>query len=165
MGGGGIHAGGGSLAPSYAAMPPMSSPLGPSDIPTVLREARTIAVVGCSPRGFQTSHRIARYIQGAGYEMVPVNPNHDEILGATCYPDLVSIPESVEIDVIDVFRRPEFVADVVRDAADRAERTGQKPVVWTQIGVHSDEAEALAEEAGLPYVRNRCLMVDHAALG
>ncbi len=131
---------------------------------TALRSARTIAVVGCSPRSFQTSHRIARYIQNAGYQMVPVNPNHDEILGETAYPDLVSIPDDVEIDIVDVFRRPEFTADVVRDAADRAERTGQRPLIWTQIGVHSPEAERLAAEANLPYIANRCLMIDHAAL-
>ena len=63
-----------------------------------------------------------------------------------------------------MFRRPEFAADVVRDAADRAERTGQRPVIWTQVGVSSPEAERLAAEAGLPYVADRCLMVDHAAL-
>ena len=130
----------------------------------VLRQTRTVAVVGCSPRAFQTSHRIARYIQDAGMTMIPVNPNHAEILGETAYPDLVSIPETVEVDVVDVFRRPEFAAAVVRDAADRAERTGQRPVIWTQIGVSSPEAEALAEAAGLPYVKDRCLMVDHAAL-
>ena len=134
------------------------------DVAALLRAARTIAVVGCSPRGFQTSHRIARYIQGAGFEMIPVNPNHDEILGATAYPDLVSIPDDVQIDIVDVFRRPEFAADVVRDAADRAERTGHRPAIWTQIGVSSPEAEQLAADAGLPYVANRCLMVDHAAL-
>ena len=137
----------------------MSSP----DPTAVLRATRTVAVVGCSPRAFQTSHRIARYIQDAGFEMVPVNPNHDEILGVTAYPDLVSIADDVEIDVVDVFRRPEFTADVVRDAIDRAERTGQRPVIWTQIGVHSSEAERLAAEAGLPYIADRCLMVDHAA--
>ena len=134
------------------------------DIRQVLRSAKTIAVVGCSPRAFQVSHRIARYIQDAGFEMIPVHPHHDEVLGATAYPDLVSIPDSVEVDVVDVFRRPEFAADVVRDAADRAERTGQRPVIWTQIGVSSPEAERLAAEAGLPYVADRCLMVDHAAL-
>ncbi len=142
-------------------MPVTSSP----DIPAALRSARTIAVVGCSPRGFQTSHRIASYIQRVGYQMIPVNPNHDEVLGETAYPDLVSIPDDEEIDIVDVFRRPEFTADVVRDAADRAERTGQRPLVWTQLGVHSPEAERLAAEAGLPYVADRCLMVDHAALG
>ncbi len=141
-------------------MPPASSP----DIASVLRGARTIAVVGCSPRGFQTSHRIARYIQNAGFQMIPVNPNHDEVLGETAYPDLDSIPDDVSIDVVDVFRRPEFTADVVRDAARRSERTGDRPLIWTQIGVHSDEAERLAEAASLPYVADRCLMVDHAAL-
>ncbi len=130
----------------------------------VLEGATTVAVVGCSPRGFQTSHRIARYIQEVGLTMIPVNPHHDEILGETCYPDLVSIPTDIEIDIVDVFRRSEFTADVVRDAADRAERSGNKPVIWTQIGVHSQEAERLALEADLPYIANRCLMVDHAGL-
>ncbi|MDT0630699.1 CoA-binding protein [Rubrivirga sp. S365] len=138
----------------------MSSP----DLADALRSARTIAVVGCSPRGFQTSHRIAQYIQRAGYQMVPVNPNHDEILGETAYPDLASIPDDVVVDIVDVFRRSEFTADVVRDASSRMERTGQTPLIWTQLGVHSAEAERLAAEAGLPYVANRCLMVDHAAL-
>lgn len=149
------------MAPSYATTPMPSSP----DIASVLRGARTIAVVGCSPRGFQTSHRIARYIQSAGFRMVPVNPNHDEVLGEPAYPDLISIPDDVEIDVVDVFRRPEFTPDVVRDAIARAERTGDRPVIWTQIGVHAPEAQQLADEAGLPYVSDRCLMVDHAALG
>ena len=148
------------MARSYATTPMPSSP----DPAAVLRDARTIAVVGCSPRASQTSHRIARYIQGAGFAMVPVNPYHGEILGETAYPDLVSIPDDVVVDVVDVFRRPEFTADVVRDAADRAERTGQRPVIWTQLGVSSPEAARLADEAGLPYVTDRCLMVDHAAL-
>ena len=152
---------GGSLDPSYVTTPMQSSP----DIAAVLRDARTIAVVGCSPRGFQTSHRIARYIQDAGIRMVPVNPHHDEVLGEAAYPSLDAIPDDVEVDVVDVFRRPEFVPDVVRDAAARAERTGRRPVIWTQIGVHSPEAQRLAGEAGLPYVADRCLMIDHAALG
>jgi predicted CoA-binding protein len=134
------------------------------DVAALLRSARTVAVVGCSPRAFQVSHRIARYIQDVGFRMIPVNPHHDEILGERAYPDLVSIPDDVEVDVVDVFRRPEFTAGVVRDASDRAERTGRRPAIWTQIGVSSPEAEALAAEAGLPYVADRCLMVDHAAL-
>ena len=144
----------------YAATPPVSSP----DLPALLRSARTVAVVGCSPRAFQVSHRIARYLQDAGFRMIPVHPHHDEVLSERAYPDLVSIPEDVEVDIVDVFRRPEFTADVVRDAASRAARTGRRPTVWTQIGVSSPEAARLAAEAGLPYVADRCLMVDHAAL-
>ena len=134
------------------------------DLKTILSSARTIAVVGCSPRGFQTSHRIAQYIQNVGLRMVPVNPHHDELLGERCYPDVQSIPAEVEIDIVDVFRRSEFTEGVVNDVAERAAETGQRPVVWTQLGVHSEAAELAAEEAGLPYVANRCLMVDHAAL-
>ena len=134
------------------------------DLQSVLSSARTLAVVGCSPRGFQTSHRIASYIQNVGLTMVPVNPYHDEILGATCYPNVQSIPEDVEIDIVVVFRRAEFTEDVVNDVAERAAETGQRPVIWTQLGVHSDAAERAAADAGLPYVANRCLMVDHAAL-
>ena len=129
-----------------------------------LATAQTIAVVGCSPRGFQTSHRIARYLQHAGYRVIPVNPNHDEILGETAYPDLQSIPPEVEIDIVNVFRRSEHTRGVVADTAERAEATGQRPLVWTQLGVHSPEAEALAEKESLPYVAERCIMVDHSAL-
>lgn len=137
----------------------MSSP----DFQDALRHARTIAVVGCSPRAFQTSHRVARYLQAVGYRIVPVNPHHTEILGEPAYPDLVAIPEDVEIDIVNVFRRAEHTPGVVQDAIDRMERTEQRPLIWTQLGVHHPEAERLAVAAGLPYVANRCLMVDHAA--
>ena len=138
----------------------MSSP----DFQDALRRARTIAVVGCSPRTFQTSHRIARYLQGVGYRIVPVNPHQAEILGEVAYPDLVSIPESCVVDIVNVFRRPEYTPGVAQDTADRAERTGQSPLIWTQLGVHHPDAERIAREAGLPYIANRCIMVDHAAL-
>ena len=138
--------------------------MSPDRLRDAIRSARTVAVVGCSPRAFQTSHRIARYLQGAGLRIVPVNPHHDEILGEAAYPDLQSIPADVELDIVDVFRRPEFTEGVVRDAAARAEATGRRPLVFTQIGVHSPEAEAAAAAAGLPYVADRCLMVDHRAV-
>lgn len=139
-------------------------PLGSEALRDALTSARTIAVVGCSPRAFQTSHRIAQYILDAGYRMVPVNPHQTEILGEPCYPSLEAIPDDVRIDIVNVFRRAEHTAGVVADAAARAARTGERPLIWTQLGVHSPEAERLAGEAGLPYVANRCLMVDHAAL-
>ena len=134
------------------------------EIKDALQRARTIAVVGCSPRGSQTSHRIAQYLQGAGYRVIPVNPYHEEILGEPCYPDLQSIPEDVEVDVVNVFRRPQFTPGVVEDAVARGAATGDRPLIWTQIGVHNPEAQRLAEAAGLPYVANRCIMVDHRML-
>lgn len=132
------------------------------DLQTVLQDAKTIAVVGCSPRPSHTSHRIARYMQDAGYRIVPVNPYHEELLGEPCYPSLLDIPEDVHIDIVNVFRRPQFTEGVVQDTVDRAERTGERPLIWTQLGVHAQPAQVLAEKHGLPYLANRCLLVEHA---
>ncbi|MFP4228160.1 MAG: CoA-binding protein, partial [Salinivenus sp.] len=112
----------------------------------------------------RTSHKIARYLQHRGYRIVPVNPNYDEVLGEPCYPDLPSVPSDVEIDVVDIFRAPQHTADMVRSAIERMKQTGQRPVIWTQLGVSSSEAEELAAEADLPYVRNRCLKVAYDRL-
>ena len=141
-------------------MPGAQSP----DLQRVLETADTIAVVGCSATPTRTSHKIARYLQGRGYRIVPVNPNYDEVLGEPCHPDLPSIPADVELDIVDIFRRPEHTADMVRSAIARANQTGERPVIWTQLGVSSSEAKDLAAEAGLPYVRNRCLKIEHDRL-
>jgi len=141
-------------------MPDVQSP----DFRTILDTADTIAVVGCSTTPTRTSHKIARYLQARGYRVVPVNPNYDAVLGEPCYPDLPSIPAGVELDVVDIFRRPEHTADMVRSAIVRTEQTGEQPVIWTQLGVSSPEAKELAEEAGLPYVRNRCIKIEYDRL-
>ena len=132
------------------------------DIKTLLDEAKTIVVVGCSPRASRTSHRIARYLQDAGYRVIPVNPHHDELLGERCYPDMLSIPADEPIDIVNVYRRPQFTEAVVEDTADWSERADRKPVIWTQIGVSSKEAQRRAEAAGLPYLANRCILVEHS---
>ncbi len=129
------------------------------DLGSILQSAQVIAVVGCSGRSTRTSHKIARYMQKRGYRIIPVNPNYDEVLGETCYPDLPSVPDDVDIDIVDIFRRPQHTAEMVRTAIERMEDTGQRPVIWTQLGVSSSEAEDLAEDAELPYVRNRCIKV------
>lgn len=134
------------------------------DLEEVLRTARTIAVVGCSARPGRTSHGISRYLKEQGYRMIPVNPHHDEVHGEPCYPDLQQIPGDVQVDLVNVFRNPRYTDGVVEMAIARAEAQGTRPVIWTQIGVSSAEAERRATEAGLPYVRNRCILVEHARL-
>ena len=141
-------------------MPDVQTP----DLQSVLETAETIAVVGCSATPTRTSHKIARYLQARGYRIVPINPNYDEVLGETCYPELPSVPTDVTIDIVDIFRRPEHTADMVRSAIEQVEQTGERPVIWTQLGVSSSEAEELAAEAGLPYVRNRCIKIEHDRL-
>ena len=134
------------------------------DLKHILEAARTIAIVGCSPRVTRTSHRIGRYLQEAGYTIVPINPHHDRLLGEPCYPDLLHVPEDTHIDIVNVYRQPRFTEGVVQDTADRAERTGERPFVWTQLGVSSEPARSLAAEHDLPYLANRCIMVEHARL-
>jgi uncharacterized protein len=115
--------------------------------------ARRIAVVGLSDDPSRPSFRVASYLLAAGKEVIPVNPRCQRVLGLTCHPSLAAAPGP--IDLVDVFRRPEFCADVVRDAIVAGARG-----VWLQSGIVSDEARELAGRAKLDYVEDRCLMVD-----
>ena len=132
------------------------------EITSILKSAKTIAVVGCSDRPSRTSYAIYKYMKQQGYEMIPVNPDHEWCDEDRCYPDLLAIPDDVEIDIVTIFRNPRYTADMVNIAVQRAEKTGRKPVIWTQLGVSSRQAEQIAQEAGLPYVKNRCIMVEHS---
>lgn len=131
----------------------------------ILRSARTIAVVGMSPTPSRTSYAIGRYLMESGFRVLPINPTCASVDGVPCYPNLASVPDEVAIDIVTIFRQPKYTAGVVREVLERAARTGEKPAIWTQIGVSSQEAERLAREAGFPYVANRCIMVEHTRMG
>lgn len=126
-------------------------------IEDILRECRTVAVVGLSPNPSRPSHGVAAYLQSQGYRIVPVNPMIDEALGERSYPDLESIPFRVEL--IDVFRRSEEVPPV----AEQAIRVGAD-ALWLQLGVIHHEAAARAAEHGLDVVMDRCTAIEHRAL-
>jgi len=123
----------------------------------LLRNAKRIAVVGVSDKSFRDSHRIARYLQQAGFEMLPVNPLLSEVLGQKVYASLAEIPEPV--DIVNVFRRSEEVPDLVEQAI----AVGAK-AIWLQLGVIHEAAAEKARAAGLAVVMDRCIMVDHARL-
>lgn len=123
-------------------------------ITELLRTARTIAVVGLSSKKARPSHGVTDYMQHAGYRIIPVNPNEAEVLGEKAYPDLDSVPE--KIDIVDIFRRSEFVSDIV----DAAIRIGAR-AVWMQEGVVDVEAAARARKAGLIVVMDRCILKEH----
>ena len=127
------------------------------DIRRLLREARRIAVVGCSPKSYRPSHEIAEFLIDRGYEVVPVNPGHSSLLDRPCYPRVSAIPEPV--DLVDVFRRSELVAPVIDDAIAAHARA-----IWLQDGIRDDEAAARARAAGLIVVQDRCIMRDHLTL-
>ena len=124
----------------------------PELIRRVLIASKTIAVVGCSPKPDRDSHRVAEYLIGKGYDVIPVNPGAAEILGRKCYPDLASVPR--KIDIVDVFRAPEHAPA----AADGAISAGAE-CLWLQEGVVHEEAARRASDAGLYVVMNRCIKV------
>jgi uncharacterized protein len=124
------------------------------DIRFALEETRTWAVVGCSPDPGRDSHRIAALLQRRGFRVIPVNPAASEILGERCFATVRDIGEPV--DVVDVFRRPEFCPEV----AEQAAAAGAK-ALWLQLGIVSPEARAIAERAGMEYVENACTAVVH----
>jgi hypothetical protein len=134
------------------------------DLKQILASARTIAVVGCSNRPGRTSYNIARYLQQVGYRVVPINPTIAEALGEQAWPNLAAVPATLRLDVVNVFRRPQYTAGVVAEALERIHQTGEHLTVWTQLGVSSQEAEQLSAEAGLPYVANRCILIEHQRL-
>ena len=134
------------------------------DLKAHLTHASTIAVIGCSAHPYRTSHGIARYLMNAGYEVIPVNPNYEHVLGQVCYPDLQHLPDDLHLDIVNVFRAAAYTADAVQDTITWAEAHGARPLIWTQIGVSSRQAETLAQQAGLPYVAERCIMVEHRRL-
>ena len=125
----------------------------------LLREARTVAVVGLSPKPERPSHGVARYLQRAGYRIVPVNPGHDEILGERSYRTLADAARDHAIDIVDVFRRSEYAGAVVDEAI-----AIRPKLVWLQLGVVDEAARARAEGAGIPIVMDRCLAIDHRQL-
>lgn len=123
-------------------------------IAELLTSARTIAVVGLSSRRARPSYSVSEYMQSAGYRIIPVNPQESEVLGEKAYPDLDSVPEPV--DIVDVFRRSDFVPEVVEAAI----RIGAK-AVWMQEGVVHEEAAERARAAGLTVVMDRCILKEH----
>lgn len=134
------------------------------DIARIAAETRTIAVVGLSPNPARPSHGVARYLQGMGWRIIPVNPGHagEEILGETTYATLSDIPADARVDMVDIFRRSETVPEIV----DEALRVlpGLK-TVWMQIGVVNEAAAEKARAAGKTVVQDRCPKIEFPRIG
>jgi predicted CoA-binding protein len=126
-------------------------------IKEILEKYKTIAVVGLSSQTWRPSYSVSRYMQSAGYRIIPVNPNEREVLGERAYASLDDVPEPIEI--VDIFRRPEYVPDIVEAAIRRQAR-----VIWMQLGVINQAAADRAIAAGLEVVMDRCILVEHRAL-
>jgi hypothetical protein len=127
----------------------------PLTILGILRSARTVAIVGLSPDELRASNFIGFYLRRHGYRVIPVNPRVPEVFGETSYPSLSQVP--VPIDVVDVFRRPDAVPEIAREAV-----AVKAKALWLQFGVISTDGARIAEEGGLKVVMDRCMKVEHA---
>lgn len=123
----------------------------------ILEGTKTIAIIGLSDKPDRYSHQVAAYLQKKGYRIIPINPSVTEVLGERAYPTLHDVPRDITIDVIDVFRKPEFVPTHVMEAVQR----GDVHTVWLQEGVTNRHAEEYAREHGLHVVSDMCMMKVH----
>jgi predicted CoA-binding protein len=128
-----------------------------ADVRRIL-EYSTVAVVGCSSTPGKDAHEIPKYLQAQGYEIIPINPTAEEVLGRPAYDSLSDVKE--DIDIVDVFRPSPEVAGIVDEALARDD----VEVIWLQLGIHDDDAVARAEEAGLRVVQDRCMKPEHQRL-
>jgi predicted CoA-binding protein len=126
-------------------------------IERIYKESKTIAVVGASDNPKRPSHDVARYLQAQGFKIIPVNPALTELFGEKSYPDLLSIPE--QVDVVDIFRNPEAVPEIVEQAIAK-----KVQVVWMQPGAENMQAAERAMEAGLEVIMGVCMMREHRVL-
>lgn len=125
-------------------------------IAELLTRSKTIAVVGLSSNPLRPSHGVTAYMQSHGYRIIPVNPNIDECLGEKAYPSLRDVPQ--KIDIVNIFRRPEFVEEIVDEAIRM-----KVPAIWMQEDVIHEKAAEKARRAGIFVVMDRCILKDHRA--
>lgn len=129
------------------------------DLKAVLCHSKTVAVVGISPKPDRPSYLVAAYLQAEGYRIIPVRPGAEEILGEKVYHSLTEIPNDIEIDIVDIFRKSEDVPPVVEEAIQRGAK-----VVWMQEGIFNAGAASRAEAAGIKVVMDRCLKKERQRL-
>ncbi|MCZ6503530.1 MAG: CoA-binding protein [Gammaproteobacteria bacterium] len=123
----------------------------------ILDESKTVAMVGLSGNWYRPSYFAAKYLLDHGYQVIPVNPNYDEVLGQKCYPDLAAVPHKV--DIVDLFQRSEDVPKFIQPAIDIGAR-----VLWLQLGIVNEDAASKARDAGLEVVMDRCMKIEYARL-
>ncbi|HEU5234699.1 MAG TPA: CoA-binding protein [Terriglobales bacterium] len=131
-------------------------PIVSDEIGELLGRVKTIAVVGLSSDPMRPSFGVSQYMQRKGYRIIPVNPNESSVLGEKAYSTLSEVPE--KIDVVDVFRRPEFVPEIVEETI-----RSKIPALWLQEGIIHETAAKRARDAGITVVMNRCILKEHRA--
>jgi len=125
------------------------------EIEEIFQKTKTIAIIGCSPDESKASNMVAKYLKNAGFQIVPVYPKEEEILGEKVYRSLSEIP--FKVDMVDIFRKPLVIKNVIEEAIKR----GDVDTIWTQIGLVNNEAAKMAQVAGMSIVQNKCTKIEH----
>jgi predicted CoA-binding protein len=125
------------------------------EIEKIFKNTKTIAIIGCSPDESKASNMVAKYLKNAGFQIVPVYPKEEEILGEKVYRSLSDIP--FKVDMVDIFRKPLVIKSVIEEAIKR----GDVDTIWTQLGLVNNEAAKMAEAAGMHVVQNKCTKIEH----
>lgn len=125
-----------------------------TNIPEIIQHHKRIAVVGLSEKPESPSHRVAKLMMHQGYEVIPVNPNYSKVLGQKSYPSVLDVPG--DIDLVDIFRRPEHVEDIVEQVIEKGAKA-----VWMQLGIVNEDAAKRALEAGIDVVMDRCWAIEY----
>ncbi|MCL4348023.1 MAG: CoA-binding protein [Candidatus Thermoplasmatota archaeon] len=129
------------------------------DIKVLLKNSKNIAVVGISDKQERDSFGVAKYLVSKGYNVIPVNPSLESWQGIKSYPNLSSIPKNTKLDIVDIFRKPEAVGEIVEESIK------VKPkAIWMQLGVINEEAGKKASDSGMTVVMDKCIMVEHKKL-
>jgi len=128
------------------------------EIKAIFEETKTIAIIGLSPKEDKASHIVAKYLQNAGFKIIPVYPKEDFILGEKVYRTLSEIPD--KIDMVDIFRKPEVIDLIVDEAIKRKD----VKIIWTQLGLVNNKATKKAKNAGLKVVQNHCTKIEHMGI-
>jgi predicted CoA-binding protein len=131
-------------------------------IKEILNSVKTIAVFGMSQNKSKAANSVPAYMEGAGYTIVPINPSAQEIDGKRSYKDIDSVPD--RIDMLNVFRPSEDCEEIVLKAVERRKQKGDIDVIWLQLGIENDKAKAIAESAGIAFIQDKCLYIEHRNL-
>jgi len=130
----------------------------------ILREAKNIVVIGASNNTTKAAHKIPKYLQGAGYNIIPVNPGSDEVLGVKAYKTIADIPENIKVDIVNIFRPSKDISALLPAIFDRHSKANDMKLLWLQEGIHSQEAKDLSKEKNVEFIQGVCIYKVHAIL-
>ena len=136
------------------------------DIRQILENTTNIAVIGLSKNELKDSYQVSMYMRISGYNIIPINPTADSIMGVKSYENLMNIPEEImmNIELVNVFRKSEFVEGIIEEAIEINKKYGKIHTVWMQLGIFYDEADKISKENKLNIITNKCIKIEHGKL-